>query len=65
MDMLEGFEEVWWMNQGEWRDGRGGRKGGGGDKVGKYGDGGSGYYDGLKNDRSVPVGDEKTFGNVE
>ncbi|MGR6546175.1 S-layer homology domain-containing protein [Paenibacillus tundrae] len=65
IDILDGFDQVWSINQPEWRDGTAATKPGAGDKVAKYGDGPNPYYDGFKNDPTVPVADQKTFANVE
>ncbi|WP_458127140.1 S-layer homology domain-containing protein [Paenibacillus sp. Z3-2] len=65
IDILDGFEQVWSMNQPEWRDGTAATTPGVNDKVAKYGDGPSPYYDGFKNDPTVAVADQKTFANAE
>ncbi|MBT2282372.1 S-layer homology domain-containing protein [Paenibacillus polymyxa] len=65
IDILDGFDQVWSMNQADWRDGTAATKIGADGKNAKYGDGPSPYYDGFKNDPTVAVADQKTYANEE
>ncbi|WP_340402036.1 S-layer homology domain-containing protein [Paenibacillus sp. FSL H8-0079] len=65
IDILDGFDQVWSLNQADWRDGTAATKLGADGKNAKYGDGPTLYYDGFKNDPSVAVADQKTFANAE
>lgn len=65
IDILDGFEQVWSMNQSEWRDGTAATKPGVKGEIAKYGDGPTPYYDGFKNDQKTAVADQKTFANEE
>ncbi|TWT05568.1 phosphatase PAP2 family protein [Planococcus sp. CPCC 101016] len=63
--ILDGFEQVWSINQPDWRDGTALSKPGATGKIANYGDGPSVYFDGFKNDKTVAVADKKTFANEE
>lgn len=63
--ILDGFEQVWSMNQPEWRDGSALKKTGANGKVAKYGDGPTPYFDGFKNDPKSVVANQKTYANEE
>ncbi|NMI05157.1 phosphatase PAP2 family protein [Paenibacillus sp. SZ31] len=65
IDILDGFDQVWSLNQADWRDGTAATKLGADGKNAKYGDGPTLYYDGFKNDPTVAVADQKTFANAE
>lgn len=65
IQILDGFDEVWSLNQPDWRDGTvltvPGVKG----EVANYGDGPTVYYDGFKNDADAIVANNKTYANTE
>jgi len=65
IDILDGFDQVWSLNQADWRDGTAATKLGADGKNAKYGDGPTLYYDGFKNDPTIAVADQKTFANAE
>ncbi|MFC4387130.1 phosphatase PAP2 family protein [Gracilibacillus marinus] len=65
IQILDGFDQVWSMNQPMWRDGTAltipGVKG----EIAKYGDGPTVYFDGYKNDETKVVADKNTYANEE
>lgn len=63
--ILDGFEEIWSINQPLWRDGTALTQPGTSGNVANYGDGPSVYFDGYKNDASKVVANKKTFANEE
>lgn len=63
--ILDGFDQVWSMNQPGWRDGTALTEPGENGEVADYGDGPTVYYDGYKNDPTKVVADQKTFANTE
>lgn len=63
--ILDGFDQVWSMNQPDWRDGTALVEAGANGKVAKYGDGPTVYFDGYKNDENAVVADKKTYANEE
>lgn len=63
--ILDGFDQVWSMNQPAWRDGTALTEPGENGEVADYGDGPTVYYDGYKNDPTKVVADQKTFVNTE
>ncbi|MDQ0232893.1 hypothetical protein [Metabacillus malikii] len=65
ISILDGFDQVWSLNQPEWRDGTALTKPGANDKVANYGDGPTVYFDGFKNDKTKVVADKKTYANEE
>ncbi|WP_246880098.1 phosphatase PAP2 family protein [Bacillus suaedae] len=65
ISILDGFDQVWSMNQPAWRDGTALTVPNEYDKVAKYGDGPTVYFDGYKNDKTKVVADKKTYANEE
>jgi LPXTG-motif cell wall-anchored protein len=65
ISILDGFDQVWSMNQPDWRDGTALTVPGANGKVAKYGDGPTVYFDGYKNDETKIVADKKTYANAE
>lgn len=65
IQILDGFDQVWSINQPAWRDGIALTKPGLNGEVAKYGDGPTIYYDGYKNNAKAVVADKKTFANEE
>ncbi len=65
INILDGFDQVWSMNQPEWRDGTALTIPGANGEVAKYGDGPTVYFDGYKNDKKKVVADKKTYANEE
>lgn len=65
INILDGFDQVWSINQPDWRDGTALTELGANDKIAKYGDGPSVYFDGYKNDITKVVADKKTYANEE
>ncbi|MDL4841958.1 phosphatase PAP2 family protein [Aquibacillus rhizosphaerae] len=65
ISILGGFDQVWSMNQPDWRDGTALTVPGVNGKVAKYGDGPTVYFDGYKNDKTKVVADKKTYANEE
>ncbi|RKL65256.1 hypothetical protein CR203_21520 [Salipaludibacillus neizhouensis] len=63
--ILDGFDQIWSMNQPNWRDGTALTEPGANDEIANYGDGPTVYFDGYKNDKTKVVADKKTFVNVE
>ncbi|MCI3922853.1 S-layer homology domain-containing protein [Paenibacillus sp. TRM 82003] len=63
--ILDGFDNVWSLNQPAWRDGTALVEPGANGKVAKYGDGPTVYFDGYKNDANAVVAEKKTHANVE
>lgn len=63
--ILDGFDQVWSLNQPDWRDGTALTKPGASGKEAKYGDGPTKYFDGYKNDANAVVADKKTYANEE
>lgn len=63
--ILDGFEQVWSINQADWRDGTALTKPGANGKVANYGDGPNVYFDGAKNDKTKRVADLVTYANEE
>lgn len=63
--LLDGFEQVWSLNQPDWRDGSAAAKIGADGKAAKFGDGPTLYFDGFKNDAKAVVADTKTFAQAE
>ncbi|QXE02295.1 phosphatase PAP2 family protein [Terribacillus sp. DMT04] len=63
--ILDGFDQVWSMNQPDWRDGTALTVPGANGEVAKYGDGPTVYFDGYKNDETKIVADKKTYANAE
>lgn len=63
--ILDGFEQIWSLNQPEWRDGTALTKQGVNGEVANYGDGPTVYFDGYKNDETKIVADKKTYVNEE
>ncbi|WYP26732.1 phosphatase PAP2 family protein [Alkalihalobacillus sp. FSL W8-0930] len=63
--ILDGFDQVWSMNQPAWRDGTALTEPGENGEVVSYGDGPTVYFDGYKNDETKVVADKKTFANTE
>lgn len=63
--ILDGFDQIWSMNQPTWRDGTALHTLGINDAVAKYGDGPTVYFDGYKNDETKVVADKKTYANEE
>lgn len=63
--ILDGFDQVWSLNQPDWRDGTALTKPGANGAVAKYGDGPTVYFDGYKNDETKAVADKKTYANEE
>ncbi|WNS79532.1 phosphatase PAP2 family protein [Domibacillus sp. DTU_2020_1001157_1_SI_ALB_TIR_016] len=65
INILDGFDQIWSMNQPDWRDGTALTKPGANGKIAKYGDGPTVYFDGYKNDETKVVADKKTYANEE
>ncbi len=65
VQILDGFDQIWSMNQADWRDGTALTKEGANGKVAKYGDGPTPYFDGYKNDAKAKVADKKTYAKEE
>ncbi|WP_112179764.1 phosphatase PAP2 family protein [Paraliobacillus zengyii] len=65
INILDGFDLVWSINQPTWRDGTALTEPSAFDKVANYGDGPSVYFDGYKNDATKVVADKKTYANEE
>lgn len=65
IQILDGFEQVWSLNQADWRDGTALTKLGVNGKVAKYGDGPTIFFDGFKNNVTAVVADLKTYANEE
>ncbi|MCF6411962.1 phosphatase PAP2 family protein [Pseudalkalibacillus salsuginis] len=65
INILDGFDQIWSMNQPDWRDGTALTKPGANSEVAKYGDGPTVYFDGYKNDKTKVVADKKTYANEE
>src|SRR5699024_1035751 len=65
ISILDGFDQVWSMNQPDWRDGTALTVPGANGEVAKYGDGPSVYFDGFKNDKTKLVADKNTYTNAE
>ncbi|MCI2255819.1 phosphatase PAP2 family protein [Domibacillus sp. PGB-M46] len=63
--ILDGFDQIWSMNQPDWRDGTALTKPGANGEVAAYGDGPTVYFDGYKNDETKVVADKKTYANEE
>ncbi|MFP7494581.1 phosphatase PAP2 family protein [Terribacillus saccharophilus] len=63
--ILDGFDQVWSMNQPDWRDGTALTVPGVNGEVAKYGDGPTVYFDGYKNDPTKVVADKQTYANAE
>jgi autotransporter-associated beta strand protein len=63
--ILDGFDQIWSMNQPDWRDGSALTKLGANGEVANYGDGPTVYFDGYKNDKTKVVADKKTYANEE
>lgn len=63
--ILDGFDQVWSMNQPAWRDGTALTIPNLNGKVANYGDGPTVYFDGYKNDATKIVADMKTYANEE
>ncbi|HZH60192.1 MAG TPA: phosphatase PAP2 family protein, partial [Metabacillus sp.] len=63
--ILDGFDQIWSMNQPDWRDGSALTKLGANGEVAYYGDGPTVYFDGYKNDKTKVVADKKTYANEE
>ncbi|UOQ83431.1 phosphatase PAP2 family protein [Gracilibacillus salinarum] len=65
INILDGFDQVWSMNQSDWRDGTALTIPGANGEVAKYGDGPTVYFDGYKNDETKAVADKLTYANAE
>ncbi|KAB8126663.1 phosphatase PAP2 family protein [Gracilibacillus oryzae] len=65
INILDGFDNVWSMNQPDWRDGTALTEPGANGEVAKYGDGPTVYFDGYKNDETKVVADKETYANAE
>lgn len=65
IDILDGFDKIWSLNQPAWRDGSALTVPGAKDLLAKYGDGPTVYFDGYKNDQTKVVADKKTYANEE
>ncbi|MFC4403650.1 S-layer homology domain-containing protein [Gracilibacillus xinjiangensis] len=63
--VLDGFDQIWSLNQPDWRDGTALTEPGANDEVANYGDGPTVYFDGYKNDETKVVADKKTYANEE
>jgi len=63
INILDGFDQIWSMNQPDWRDGSALTKLGANGKFANYGDGPTVYFDGYKNDKTKIVADKKTYAN--
>lgn len=65
INILDGFDSVWSMNQPAWRDGTALTVPGENGEIANYGDGPTVYFDGYKNDKTKVVADKKTFAHEE
>ncbi|WP_084591243.1 phosphatase PAP2 family protein [Ureibacillus sinduriensis] len=65
INILDGFDKIWSINQSDWRDGTALTKPGANGEIANYGDGPTVYFDGYKNDKTKIVADKKTFANEE
>ena len=65
IQILDGFDQVWSLNQPAWRDGTALTKPGVNGETAKYGDGPTPYYDGYKNDKNAVVAHKNTYANEE
>ncbi|WP_415803496.1 S-layer homology domain-containing protein [Marinicrinis lubricantis] len=65
IQILDGFDQVWSMNQPDWRDGTALTEPGANGEAANYGDGPTVYFDGYKNDENAVVADKKTYANEE
>ena len=65
INILDGFDELWSMNQPDWRDGTALTEPGANGEVANYGDGPTVYFDGYKKDETKVVADKKTYANAE
>ncbi|SDX45992.1 autotransporter-associated beta strand repeat-containing protein [Paenibacillus sp. PDC88] len=65
IQILDGFDAVWSLNQPAWRNGTALTVPGVNGKVANYGDGPTIYFDGYKNDAAAVVADKKTYANAE
>ncbi|TWT05864.1 phosphatase PAP2 family protein [Planomicrobium sp. CPCC 101079] len=65
INILDGFDSIWSLNQPDWRDGTALTLPGASGKVANYGDGPTVYFDGYKNDATKAVADKKTYANEE
>lgn len=63
--ILDGFDQVWSLNQPDWRSGAALTEPGANGSVAEYGDGPTVYFDGYKNDETKVVADKKTYANEE
>jgi len=63
--ILDGFDQIWSMNQPDWRDGTALTEPGANGEAAEYGDGPTIYFDGYKNDETKVVADKKTYENEE
>ncbi|MFP7254863.1 phosphatase PAP2 family protein [Terribacillus goriensis] len=63
--ILDGFDQVWSMNQPDWRDGTALTVPGANGEVANYGDGPTVYFDGYKNDPTKVVAYKQTYANEE
>ncbi|WP_282155178.1 S-layer homology domain-containing protein [Cytobacillus gottheilii] len=63
--ILDGFDQVWSMNQPAWRNGEALTVPGANGNIAKYGDGPTVYFDGYKNDETKVVAEKKTYANEE
>ncbi|WP_046176596.1 S-layer homology domain-containing protein [Domibacillus indicus] len=63
--ILDGFDQVWSLNQPDWGDGTALTKPGANGETAEYGDGPSVYFDGYKNDETKVIADKKTYANEE
>ncbi|UOQ49857.1 phosphatase PAP2 family protein [Gracilibacillus caseinilyticus] len=65
IQILDGFDQIWSMNQPDWRNGTALTIPGANGKVANYGDGPTVYFDGYKNDETKVVADKNTYANEE
>ena len=65
INILDGFDQIWSLNQPDWRSGTALTKLGANSKVANYDDGPSVYFDGYKNDKTKIVADKKAYANEE
>lgn len=65
INILDGFDLVWSINQPKWRDGTALTETGANGNIAKYGDGPTVYFDGYKNDKTKVVADKNTYANEE
>ncbi|SFM41984.1 LPXTG-motif cell wall anchor domain-containing protein [Gracilibacillus orientalis] len=65
ISILDGFDQIWSMNQPDWRDGTALTIPGENGEIAKYGDGPTVYFDGYKNDETKLVADKNTYVNEE